>query len=119
VVREPQEGETAQRAVAYDVELERGGCNSNGRHGSYEVQARERAASAEATFREQMLRHQADMLELQRGARAGRDSVAYRLKQYGDAIRNALPKMNDNPLEVLSFLNQAETCLMILAYRLS
>ena len=40
--------------------------------------------------------------------REKRESVSSKLKQYGDAIRNSITKMSDNPTELIVFFDSVE-----------
>jgi len=78
-----------------------------------EGDVRRRRDEAEENFRDSSLRLQTEKLEFERRKD---EALVFKLKQYGDAIRNSVSKMSDNsPIDFLPFIANFERLFESLA----
>src|SRR5208282_2659323 len=70
---------------------------------------RRRRETAEDGFRQDQLRLQTEKLDFAKQKEQKNEALAFRVKQYGDAIRNSVSKITDNsPIDFLPFIANVE-----------
>ena len=74
-----------------------------------EGEDRRRRETAEDGFRQEQLRLQTEQLDFAKQKEQKNEALVFRVKQYGDAIRNSVSKMTDNsPIDFLPFIANFE-----------